>query len=97
MNLKLPDKITVFGIDQTVITDRMDAPNDCGEYDFKAKRIRISQDVAESGQVDLLFHEVGELANMALELGLTHKQICAISVAFYDFVVNNIDRMVERE
>ena len=97
MKLKLPNNITVLGIDQSVIVDKLDEENDCGEYNYKLKRIRISSDVVADGQVDLLFHEIGELANMALEIGLTHKQICAVSVVFYDFIANNLDRLVSNE
>ena len=97
MKLKVPDTISVFGIEQAVKIDKLDEDNDCGEYNYKLKQIRISEDVAEQGRADLLFHEVLELINMVFELGLTHRQICAISVGYYDFIANNIDRMIDTD
>jgi hypothetical protein len=97
VKLKVPAEIISFGVIQEVVIERLDETDDCGEYDYKARRIRISDEVAERGRLALLFHEMTEDFNIEFELGLNHKQICAISVGYHDFVVNNIDRMIDSD
>jgi hypothetical protein len=62
---------------------------DCGAYDPTTGRIQVAPGMSPSVQGTIALHEITEAINDHLELRLKHRQVTAISQAFYEMIVNN--------
>lgn len=95
---KLPKSIEMFGQKYEVIL-REDLENDNSAFGlakFKAKQILIDASLDYSQQISTLIHEIIEVANESLELGLEHKVICALEASIHQGLVSGGLVNVER-
>ena len=83
--LKIPKNVSAFGYEFDVIL-REDLENDNsaqGLAKFKSKQILIESSLDYSQQVSTLIHEIIEVGNEYLELGLEHKAICGLECVLH--------------
>ena len=80
-----PSHVQAFGV-RFEVTLRDDLENDnsaFGLVKFKGKQILIDSSLDYSQQVSTLIHEIIEIANEHMELGLEHRTICSLEAVIH--------------
>jgi len=95
VKLKVPNKIKLYSIFNSVTVKPL--PKKHGEYDYGKKTIFIDTAFADHARTEILFHEVAEAINYTCELRLPHWKINAMGEGFHEFILNNIDRMIDSD
>ena len=87
-------EIKIAGYIIKVIEDNKILPNSSriGEYSPFEQTIKIDPNLTEQQKNETFIHEVIEAVNDIYELGLDHdEQLCKLSVAFHQIIVDNPD------
>tara|TARA_Y100001001_G_C7866915_1_gene259808 strand:+ start:91 stop:417 length:327 start_codon:yes stop_codon:yes gene_type:complete len=88
--LSLPKSIEAFGISFDIVI-RADLEHDNSAHGlakFKSRQILIDSSLNYSQQVSTLIHEIIEIANEHLELGLEHRVICGLEMVIHQSLIS---------
>ena len=83
--LGFPSHVQAFGVRfEVILRDDLESDNSAfGLVKFKGKQLLIDSALDYSQQVSTLIHEIIEIANEHMELGLEHRAICSLEVVIH--------------
>jgi hypothetical protein len=84
---KIPEKITMFGHEFKIRITMVDERQGC--VDFNSCIIYLHEDLPTSLKWEVLQHEIFEVIKYHLELSLEHRDLQALSSAFYGIRKDN--------
>ncbi len=83
--MDFPSHVQAFGVKfEVILRDDLENDNSAfGLVKFKGKQILIDSSLDYSQKVSTLIHEIIEIANEHMELGIEHRTICSLEAVIH--------------
>jgi hypothetical protein len=87
--MRIPPKVTILGQEFDVLLVKDKGKNFVGRCFPNANKIELIEDLPKDKLAHTFLHEVIHAIDLNLNMGLKHKQVDTLALAFYEFLKTN--------